>query len=150
MAERSGFFSSFKILLCLLLRKTHLQLSYDSNTTINAVGCEAELTFNGEKIISHANQTNVQKNKSCLGCQSAADLTAQQMKKRKALRNKMSNKLSQRNKKKKVQDELSKASLLTYIYFVNSISEASMDKCKKQHHWGHSITPKNMLSKVFQ
>ena len=53
------------------------------------------------------------------------------MKKRKALRNKMSNKLSQRNKKKKDQDELSKASLLTYIYFVNSISEASMDKCKK-------------------
>ena len=51
------------------------------------------------------NQTNVQKNKSCLGCQSAADLTAEQMKKRKALRNKMSNKLSQRNKKKKVQDE---------------------------------------------
>ena len=95
------------------------------------------------------NQTNVQKNKSCLGCQSAADLTAEQMKKRKALRNKMSNKLSQRNKKKKVQDELSKASLLTYIYFVN-ILEASMDKCKKQHHWGHSITPKNMLSKVFQ
>ena len=47
------------------------------------------------------NQTNVQKNKSCLGCQSAADLTAEQMKKRKALRNKMSNKLSQRNKKKK-------------------------------------------------
>ena len=81
------------------------------------------------------NQTNVQKNKSCLGCQSAADLTAEQMKKRKALRNKMSNKLSQRNKKKKVQDELSKASLLTYIYFVNSISEALMDKCKKQHQW---------------
>ena len=44
----------FKILLCLLLRKTHLQLSYDSNTTINAVGCEGELTFNGEKFISHA------------------------------------------------------------------------------------------------
>jgi len=44
-------FFSFKILLCLLLRKTHLQLSYDSNTTINAVG---ELTFNGEKFISHA------------------------------------------------------------------------------------------------
>ena len=83
------------------------------------------------------NQTNVQKNKSCLGCQSAADLTAEQMKKRKALRNKMSNKLSQQNKKKKVQDELSKASLLMimYIYFVNSISEALMDKCKKQHQW---------------
>ena len=81
------------------------------------------------------NQTNVQKNKSCLGCQSAADLTAEQMKKRKALRNKISNKLSQRNKKKKVQDELSKASLLTYIYFVNSISEALMDKCNKQHQW---------------
>jgi len=47
-------FFSFKILLCLLLRKTHLQLSYDSNTTINAVGCEGELTFNGEKFISHA------------------------------------------------------------------------------------------------
>ena len=44
----------FKILLCLLLRKTQLQLSYDSNTTINAVGCEEELTFNGEKFISHA------------------------------------------------------------------------------------------------
>ena len=73
----------------------------------------------------------MQKNKSCLGCQSAADLTAKQMKKRRALRNKMSNKLSQQNKKKKVQDKLSKAPLLTYIYFVNSISEASMDKCKK-------------------
>ena len=47
-------FFSFKILLCLLLRKNHLQLSYDSNTTINAVGCEEELTFNGEKFISHA------------------------------------------------------------------------------------------------
>ena len=53
MAERSGFFF-FKIILCLLLRKTQLQLSYDSNTTINAVGCEEELTFNGEKFISHA------------------------------------------------------------------------------------------------
>ena len=103
-----------------------------------------------KKVYHMQNQTNVQKNKSCLGCQSAADLTAEQMKKRKALRNKILNKLSQRNKKKKVQDKLSKASLLTYIYFVNSISEASMDKCKKQHHWGHSITPKNMLSKVFQ
>ena len=81
------------------------------------------------------NQTNMQKNKGCLGCQSAADLIAEQMKKRKALQNKMSNKLSQQNKKKKVQDELSKASLLTYIYFVNSISEALMDKCKKQHLW---------------
>jgi len=55
MAKRSGFFFS-KIILCLLLRKTQLQLSYDSNTTINAVGCEfeEELTLNGEKIISHA------------------------------------------------------------------------------------------------
>ena len=62
------------------------------------------------------NQTNVQKNKSCLGCQSAADLTAEQMNKRKALRNKMSNKLSQRNKKKKVQDELSKASAHAHLF----------------------------------
>jgi len=54
-----------------------------------------------KKVYRMQNQTNLQRNKSCLGCQSAADLTPEQMKKRKALRNKMTNKISQRNKKEK-------------------------------------------------
>ena len=46
--------------------------------------------------------------KQFFGCQSAAELTDEQMKQRRALRNKLSSKLSQRKKKQKVQDELSK------------------------------------------
>ena len=63
IAERSGFFFKFSYAYC------SEQLNFNSvffvnlcivnpliasNTTTNAVGCGEVLTFNGEKIISHA------------------------------------------------------------------------------------------------
>ena len=66
-----------------------------SNTTTMLSDVEKNQLLTEKKVYCTQNQTNVQKNKSCLGCQSAADLTAKQIKKRKVLQNKMSNKLSQ-------------------------------------------------------